>query len=345
MPVTRVLRPNSAGILECARIVAAGGLVAFPTETVYGLGANALEAAAVEGIFRAKGRPANDPLIVHLPEAAAVPQVARPTSDGDRLAARFWPGPLTLVLPRLPSVPPVVTSGLDTVGVRVPAHPVARRLLHTAERPLAAPSANLFGRPSPTRAEHVLDDLDGRIDALLDGGPTAVGVESTIVDVSGPRPRLLRPGGVPLEALEAVLGRPLLLPPPLAVDEEAPHPSPGLLSSHYAPRTPLVLVAGEPGPARARLQAELERASAHARIGLLLLDEDVDLVPPGVVVESVGGWRDPEHAARRLFDALRALDSARLERLYARQLADPGSGLGRALADRLHRAATIVVNA
>src|SRR3981081_205711 len=181
---TRVLGATLAGIAEAAVILRAGGLVAFPTETVYGLGAHALDAQAVRGIFEAKRRPADDPLIVHLGDIDQIERVAGGNVVSARLAERFWPGPLTLVLPKRPSVPPEVTAGLQTVAVRVPAHPVAQALLLGAGGPLAAPSANLFGRPSPTRAAPVLEDLDGRIDAVLDGGPTPVGVESTIVDVS-----------------------------------------------------------------------------------------------------------------------------------------------------------------
>ena len=323
-------------------MLCAGRLVAFPTETVYGLGANALDAGAVEGIFAAKRRPADDPLIVHLASADGLSRVAIGSQLADRLAARFWPGPLTLVLPRQADVPLAVTAGLDTVGVRVPAHPVASQLLRAADVPVAAPSANLFGRPSPTRAEHVLEDLDGRVDLILDGGPTDVGVESTIVDLSGARPRLLRPGGVAAEAIEAALGAPLEAPPTRATP--GPQLSPGLLSTHYAPRTPLVLILGERGAARERLRRELQDAThAGRRVGVLLLDEDADLVPKGVACESVGGWHTPEASAARLFEALRALDRAGLERIYARTLSDPSGGLGRALADRLRRAAAHVI--
>src|SRR5438067_2397541 len=181
---TRLLVADGAGIDQAAAILRRGGLVAFPTETVYGLGAHALDADAVRAIFEAKARPADDPLIVHVPDAALLDGIAHPNQKAERLAQRFWPGPLTLVLPKRAEVPSEVTSGLDTVGVRVPSHPVAQELLRRAGLPVAAPSANLFGRPSPTRAEHVLQDLDGRIDAVLDGGPTLVGVESTIVGLS-----------------------------------------------------------------------------------------------------------------------------------------------------------------
>jgi L-threonylcarbamoyladenylate synthase len=335
-----VLRADPEGLAEAARLLRAGRLVAFPTETVYGLGANALDARAVAGIFEAKCRPADDPLIVHLGSAEDVERVARPNDAAMLLADRFWPGPLTLVLPRQPRVPSAVTAGLDTVGVRVPSHPVALQLLLTADLPVAAPSANLFGRLSPTAAEHVLEDLDGRVDLILDGGPTTVGVESTIVDLSGARPRLLRPGGLPAEDIEAALGLALEAPPARAMP--GPQLSPGLLSTHYAPRTPLVLILGSPEVARARLRQELQQAR---RAGVLLLDEDMDLVPEHVLVQRVGSWQSPETTAGRLFEALRALDRGGLEQIYARGLADPSAGLGRALADRLRRAAAHVIQA
>ena len=343
---TLVLAPDGAGIERAAAILRDGGLVAFPTETVYGLGANALDAAAVAGIFRAKGRPAEDPLIVHLASADQIGVVARDVPErAARLARRFWPGPLTLILPKTPAIPDAVTAGLDTVGVRVPSHPVAHRLLVAAAIPIAAPSANLFARPSPTRAEHVLEDLGGRVDAVLDGGATDVGVESTIVDVTGARPRLLRPGGTPAEAVEAALGGRLLPPPPRGRHEQG-LPSPGLLDVHYAPRTPLTLIVGTPRAAKARLATEIRRALADAHgVGLLQLDDDADLTDPGVVAAPIGRWGDDAALAARLFDALRALDRSGLDLLFCREVADPAAGLGRALADRLRRAAATVIEA
>jgi L-threonylcarbamoyladenylate synthase len=339
---TRLLPATREGIAQAAALLRAGGLVAFPTETVYGLGANALAATAVLGIFKAKGRPAEDPLIVHLAGGEQLERVARSTPYGDALAARFWPGPLTLVLPRLDSVPLEVTAGLDTVAVRVPAHSMALALLDATGLPIAAPSANLFGRPSPTTPEHVLADLAGRIDAILQGGPTTVGVESTIVDVSGERPRLLRPGGLVAEAIEDALGVRLLPPPPRL--SAGPQLAPGLLEVHYAPRTPLTLIVGEPQAARPRLVSEVSSAIARGRrVGVLLLLDEADVFDPGVRREVVGRWNDPERSAARLFAALRALDAAGLDLLFARDLADPNRGLGRALADRLRRAARQII--
>jgi len=336
---TLCLPADPAGFERAAVILHAGGLVAFPTETVYGLGANALDAQAVRGIFAAKGRPADDPVIVHVASAALIERVCVPNESAWRLAERFWPGPLTLVLPKREVVPSEVTAGLPTVGVRVPSHLVAMALLEQADLPVAAPSANLFGRPSPTLAQHVLDDLAGRIDLVLDGGPANVGVESTIVDLAFDPPRLLRPGGLPAEQIEAVLGQRLQL----ATRHAGPQEAPGMLDVHYAPRTPLTLVTGP--RARQRLLAEVqERVSGGSRVGVIALEEDVPLLPEGVHVQPVGTWSRPELSAARLFDALRQLDRLGLDVLFARELADPTRGLGRALADRLRRASQHIVD-
>ncbi|MBV9582820.1 MAG: threonylcarbamoyl-AMP synthase [Chloroflexi bacterium] len=337
---TRLLAPDAVGLEAAAELLRAGGLVGFPTETVYGLGAHALDAEAVAGIFVAKGRPADDPVIVHLADPAQLDRVAVADATAWQLAEAFWPGPLTLVLPRRPGVPLQVTAGLDTVGVRVPSHPVAHALLRTSGLPIAAPSANLFGRPSPTTAQHVLDDLDGRIDAVVDGGPTSVGLESTIVDLTSIPRRLLRPGGLPAEAVEAILGAPLARPD---AARAGPQPAPGMLAVHYSPRTRLILVTGD--AAGARLVHEVHLGlQAGQRIGVIALTEDTPLFPREVITAEVGTWDDPSRSAARLFDAMRALDRANLDVLYVRDLADPETGLGRALADRLRRAAHRVLD-
>jgi L-threonylcarbamoyladenylate synthase len=241
--MTAVLGTDPDSIQRAASCLREGGLVAFPTETVYGLGAHALDVTAVRRLFAAKGRPATDPLIVHVSslEQASTLTTAI-TADARTLAKQFWPGPLTMILTRHETVPREVTAGLGTVAIRVPAHPVARALLDATGVPVAAPSANLFSRPSPTTAAHVLHDLDGRIDIIIDGGPATVGVESTVIDLTSIPPRILRPGGVPVERLRALL--PLLETDPLphAADEAAR--SPGLLSQHYSPRTPMTLYSG-----------------------------------------------------------------------------------------------------
>jgi L-threonylcarbamoyladenylate synthase len=339
---TRLLAADAAGIAEAAAILRSGGLVAFPTETVYGLGAHALDAQAVQGIFEAKQRPANDPVIVHVYAASQISQLAVATRLTWKLAERYWPGPLTLVLQKRSCVPAEVTAGLDTVAVRVPAHPIARALLEATGLPIAAPSANLFGRPSPTRGEHVLHDLDGRIDAVVDGGSATLGVESTIVDISSMPPRLLRPGGLATEDIEQVLGVRLLSPPTAANGAQL---APGLLPTHYAPRTGLTLVSGPPARARPRLLTEIASALASgARVGVLAVEEDRQVIPLEARVELVGAWSDPSTTATRLFDAIRVLDAAGLDVIFARELADPSIGLGQALEDRLRRAARHVVD-
>jgi L-threonylcarbamoyladenylate synthase len=337
---TRCLAADEAGIQTAAAILGAGGLVALPTETVYGLGANALDARAVQAIFEAKGRPANDPVIVHLADAGLLERVAYASPAAWQLADCFWPGPLTLVLPRRAVVPPEVSAGLDTVGVRVPSHAVAHAILEAADLPIAAPSANLFGRTSPTTAQHVLDDLAGRIDAVVDGGPTPLGVESTIVDLSSTQPRLLRPGGLPAEAVEAVLGVRLTT---VAGRQDGPQVAPGMLAVHYAPRTPLTLIVGT--HARERLIGEVRAAVERGqRVGVVALAEDRSGLTHEAKLEVVGTWSDPSATAARLFEAMRSLDAQRLDVLFARELADPTSGLGRALADRLRRASRRVLD-
>ncbi len=340
---TRILavnaeHPEPDRIAEAARLIRAGRLVAFPTETVYGLGANALDAAAVRGIFAAKERPAYDPLIVHLADVEALPPlVAELPPQVERLAEAFWPGPLTLVLPRSAAIPDEVTAGGPTVALRIPAHPVARALIRAAERPIAAPSANRFGRLSPTRAEDVLADLGGRIDLILDGGPTPVGVESTVLSLVTPVPTILRPGGISREALEAVLGAVAVRPQTVEAGEIAA--SPGTLPQHYAPRTPLRLLLGvDEAVLAAMRRAALEAAARGRRIGLLVAEEDLpSLRNLPAAIEVAGSLRNPRGVARQLYAALRRLDGAGVERILARDFGERGLGL--AVRDRLSRAA------
>jgi L-threonylcarbamoyladenylate synthase len=330
-PVLRVdpqaVDPHTDVIVRAAAVLRRGGLVAFPTETVYGLGANALDAAAVGRIFTAKGRPGNNPLIVHLADAADVTQVAHAwPKSAQRLAVRFWPGPLTLVLPRGPAVPDAVTAGRPTVAVRVPAHPVARALLRAAGVPLAAPSANRSTRLSPTRAEHVVRDLDERIDLILNGGPTSGGIESTVLDLTTQPPRLLRPGPIEPAALEAVLG-------PVARGGSATQtgalPSPGMLPRHYAPRTPLVCVEGD---GRAEVAA---LAATNTRVGwLTYFPAPVEDVPSGVVWMELPP--DPVGYAAGLYATLHALDEQGLDRIVV--ALPPEGDAWLAVRDRLRRA-------
>ena len=333
------LPPDATGrasaIADAAAVIRAGGLVAFPTETVYGLGAHALDANAVERIFEAKGRPHWDPLIVHVSSRRMLATVAASLPDGfETLAERFLPGPLTILVPKSPAVPDVVTAGRPTVAVRVPAHEVAHALIEQAGVPIAAPSANRFGHPSPTRAEHVLADLDGRIDLVLDGGPTWVGVESTVIDISVSPALILRPGGVSREALEAVLGRVEVFRPPLVEVPRESLASPGAGIRHYAPRARLRL-AETPAAILPEVSALLE---AGLRVGVLLPEgPSLPAVPPDVLTHRWGPWGDWDALARELFAGLRALDAAGVDAIVCPMPDERGLGL--TLRDRLTKAA------
>lgn len=332
MRVERVdpAHPYGEAIDRGARLLRAGGLVAFPTETVYGLGANALDEAAVQRIFEAKGRPRYNPLIVHVGETDLVRPLVREWPDAAaRLASRFWPGPLTLVLPRTDRVSALVTAGLDTVAVRVPHHPVALALLRAAAVPVAAPSANLFTRISPTTAEHVRAGLGSAVDLILDGGPTRVGIESTVLDLSGERPRLLRPGTIEREALERIAG-PIDGPPAEEVDTEQPRPSPGMVRQHYAPRGTLRLF---PEAERSGMAAVARRAdAAGVKVGGLLLQP---LDAP--FAHTVTMPADPAGYAARLYSALHEFDARNCEVILADAVPEDPRWAG--VRDRLSRAA------
>lgn len=323
-------RPDADAIAEAAAVLRGGGLVAFPTETVYGLGADAANPEAAERIFAAKGRPPTNPLIVHVPDVDAVRALVRawpPTAQ--RLATALWPGPLTLVLPKAPRIPDIVTAGLPTVAVRVPAHPVAQALLRATGRPIAAPSANRFTELSPTRAEHVVRSLGATVDLVLDAGPTPVGIESVVVDLTTDPPTLLRPGILSPDELAEIVGSPLV-PPPTAVPETAPRPSPGLHARHYAPRATLYLW---PSAAAARTAASIDALrSAGQRVGVLWhripLAADVAERLPS----------DPDGYARELYAALHRLDAAGCTVVFVEDVPDAPSWLG--IRDRLRRAAT-----
>ena len=317
MPIrlaTRLMNADREAIAAAARVLTDGGLVAFPTETVYGLGADATNGEAVARLYAAKGRPRFNPLISHVPDAKAAERLARFSDDARKLAA-FWPGPLTLVLPKADGCPvaDLATAGLDSIAVRVPDHPVARDLLKAFGKPVVAPSANQSGHVSPTLAEHVRADLDGRIDLIIDAGPAMVGVESTIVSCLG-APTLLRPGGLPRDAIERVLGHALLDAEPTA--DEAPL-APGMLSSHYAPKARLRLNAIDVRPGEALLAFGPNAPHAEQNLNL-----------------SASG--DPVEAAANLFSHLRALDTGTAIAV----MPIPNEGLGEAINDRLARAAT-----
>jgi L-threonylcarbamoyladenylate synthase len=319
-PSTRVMTVTPEAVSEAVRCLKAGGLVAFPTETVYGLGADATNARAIARLYEAKGRPAFNPLIAHVHDATAACLLGKLDPTATRLAEVFWPGPLTLVVPRQPECPvaELATAGLATIAVRVPAHAVARDLLGTFGGPIVAPSANRSGHVSPTTAQHVLSDLRGRIDLLLDGGPSQVGLESTIVACMG-EPTLLRLGGLPRADIEQVLGHPLADSPPSAgASDEAPI-APGQLASHYAPRTPL------------RLNANSVRA------GEVLLAFGVPIPPGARSVLNLSPGADTIEAAANLFSYLRALDAMGAPAIAVMPI--PQTGLGEAINDRLQRAA------
>jgi L-threonylcarbamoyladenylate synthase len=335
------LHPDPAVLQQAAEYLRAGRLVAFPTETVYGLGADALSAQAAARIFEAKGRPASDPLIVHLADLHALELVTTARSKMiTALAERFWPGPLTLVLPKHPRVPPEITAGGATVAVRVPAHPVALGLIRSAGLPVAAPSANRFMRPSPTTARHVLDDLDGRIDLLLDGGATPIGVESTVLDLTSAVPTILRPGGVPFEALRELLPDVLVAPRYLADTlPQAALPAPGQLLRHYAPEAAMTLFLGDSAAVLQRIHTEAQRhLEAGQRVGVLIAEEDrPSFADLAVRIATPGPAHDPQQVAAGLFEALRSFDSANLDLILARGFSLQGLGL--AVQDRLIRAA------
>lgn len=332
---------------EAAEILKKGGLVAFPTETVYGLGGNALDEDAAKKIYAAKGRPSDNPLIAHIScEGELEPLVKEVPEAGRKLMEAFWPGPLTMIFPKSGRVPYGTTGGLDTVAVRMPGDPVAKRLIALAGIPLAAPSANTSGRPSPTRAEHVRQDMDGRIDMIIDGGPVGIGVESTIVDVSGPVPTVLRPGAITMEMLGKVLGEVAVDPGilgPLSADVRPR--APGMKYRHYAPRAELTLVETE-GDAMDREQVERmveavrdlaqEQISRGRCVGIICTEESISRYPEGLV-RSIGARNEPESVAHNLYAVLREFDDLKVESIFSESFGE--DHLGQAIMNRLSKAA------
>lgn len=328
---TRYLTPEDAR--EGAEIIRSGGLLAIPTETVYGLGANALDEKAVSRIFEAKGRAQDNPLILHVPDSSWLARYCENVPDtAYLLAEKFWPGPLTMILKAKPCVPRVTTGGLDTAGMRCPRSAVTREIIRLADVPIAAPSANLSGRPSCTTAKDVAEDMDGKIEGILDGGPCEVGVESTIVDLTVSPPQLLRPGGLPLEKLREVLGE-------VSVDKavyrilsagERPR-APGMKYRHYAPRAPVTVVSGTPEESAACIRSRIAPGD-----GVICFEEYASGFP-GCAVHSLGPADDQGAQARRVFDALREFDHTKVPRIWA-QCPD-SRGLGLAVVNRLQKAA------
>lgn len=338
--ITKVININSknfdSAITEAADIIQKGGIVAFPTETVYGLGANALNESAVSRIFAAKGRPQDNPLIVHV---ASISEALSLTEDipayALELARLLWPGPLTLVLKKSDAVPSLVTAGLPSIAVRMPAHRVALALILAAGVPIAAPSANVSGRPSPTRASHVLRDFDGKIPLILDGGPCRVGLESTVVDCTTDKPVILRPGGVTVEMIKEIAGD-VELHPAAMTDYEGTTPSPGMKHKHYAPRAKLFLVYGEKAPGR--IVSLYDMCESRGGIAAIMGTKENALFYGDRRCIVIGSRRDLGECARNFFSTLRALDDMNVDEIFAESFSRIGIGL--ALMDRALRAAS-----
>jgi len=334
-------RPEISKIRMAAKVIEGGGTVAFPTETVYGLGANALNPRAVLKIFRAKKRPPDNPVIAHVATKEEAYTLSREVpKKAEELMDKFWPGPLTLILKASEVVPRITTAGLDTVAVRMPNHKVALALIREAKVPVAAPSANLSGKPSPTTAQHVWEDLAGRIDIILDGGPVNVGVESTVLDVTVDPPQVLRPGGTPYEKLREVLGT-IELHPSATADRDISlvHArSPGMKHRHYAPEVELILVEGEPDAVVRKVQ---ELASSYMKsgkkIGIMATDESLNAYKADIV-KSFGSREDPTEIAKNLFRLLREYDKEEIDKVIAEGIMPRGLGL--AVMNRLRRASS-----
>lgn len=332
---TRILGTSEEDIKEAADILSRGGLVAFPTETVYGLGANALNSEAVSKVYEAKGRPSDNPMIVHIAKDVHMQKLTdKITDDMQRLMDKFWPGPLTMVVPAKPEVPRVTTGGLDTVAVRMPDNNVALDLIFELGDPLAAPSANLSGRPSPTTSTHVYDDLHGRIDAIIQGEPCKVGIESTVVDMTGEIPMILRPGIITREQISEVLGKevgidPAILQRPdiynngslLETDENFKPKSPGMKYKHYAPKAEMIIFEGEPEKVKLAIAEEkINRVEFGQTVGVLLYEKET-----------------PEEAAREFFSQLRAFDKKGVDVILAAALKEDGVGF--AVMNRMFKSA------
>lgn len=332
---TKILTENDIGV--AADILKAGGLVGIPTETVYGLGANGLNPIAVEHIFQAKGRPQDNPLILHIPEVSWLERYCEHIPDAAyALAEKFWPGPMTMILPRQKNVPDIVTAGLDTVGMRCPAHEMCRSILNVADIPVAAPSGNTSGRPSPTTAQHMLEDMDGKIDAIMDGGPCQVGVESTIIDLTCNPPQLLRPGGITFEELQMVLGDVTVDPAVTRLLGAGERPkAPGMKYRHYAPKAPVTVLTGSPYKTASYMAKQ-----AKIGDGIICFTEYLSLFEKWgteSAVVDLGPVAHKEIQAQRIFDALRFFDHTSVSVIWA-QCPDI-EGIGLAITNRLNKAA------
>lgn len=343
MKKTRIIymdpaHPDDGKLAYPASLLREGATVVFPTETVYGLGANALSEEAVKKIFEAKGRPSDNPLIVHIAERIELEALVREVPPmAEALMGVFWPGPLTMIFKKSDSVPDIVTAGLDTVAVRMPSHPLANRLIALARVPVAAPSANLSGKPSPTREEHVLQDLFGKVDCILCGGDTRVGLESTVLDVTGEVPMILRPGGVTRDQIASVTGACEIDQAILGGDSPLVPKSPGMKYTHYAPDAEVFMAqGGEDAMIRIILEEAFERKARGQRVGILATDETGQAYE-GFEVISLGSRRRPEEIASRLFMALRLFDEMKMDVILAETIEE--KGIGRAVMNRLRKAA------
>ncbi|MDO4938622.1 MAG: L-threonylcarbamoyladenylate synthase [Lachnospiraceae bacterium] len=340
--IVKINRENFTDIQlnEAGEIIRDGGLVAFPTETVYGLGGNAFDPEAASKIYAAKGRPSDNPLIVHIADMDGLSEIVENVPESAaKLAAAFWPGPMTLVMRKKPVVPDRTTGGLDTVAVRMPVDEIARALIRVSGVPIAAPSANRSGRPSTTTAQHCIEDLDGRIEMIIDGGSVDIGLESTIVDVTGDIPMLLRPGAITLEMLRDVLGRVDIDPAILGPMAEGVRPkAPGMKYKHYAPKAELTIVMGEPDKVRDKIN-ELVAAdiAAGRKSGVIATLESRNAYHGQTTLKVMGTRNDESTVARNLFAILREFDETGVDRIYSEGFED--TGIGRAIMNRLRKAA------
>lgn len=343
--IEEVCTEESADILACCgELLRQGQLVCFPTETVYGLGANAFDSRAVKSVYAAKGRPADNPLIVHIADLTAISEITNMTDKEqyrlDKLAEAFWPGPLTLIVTKSGKIPDAVSCGLDTVGIRFPEHPVAQALIRAAGVPVAAPSANSSGRPSPTLARHVAEDMDGKVAAIIDGGPCRVGLESTVIDLTGEAPCILRPGGITLEMVRKVLpdAEQLGWHKEETADSRTPPKSPGLKYKHYAPRAGAVILQGAPQSVAERIRWALDSAAKRGvKARGLIADESAEYFTQEDPVVCMGSREDGNAQAANLFRLLRGLDEDGVEEAYIEAM--PETGVGFAVMNRLYRAA------
>lgn len=330
----------NSDIKEAGEILKRGGLVAFPTETVYGLGANGLDETAARRIYEAKGRPSDNPLILHISEMEELESLALEIPEtAKRLAEAFWPGPMTLVFKKKPIVPYGTTGGLDTVAVRMPSHPVARAMIKAAGLPIAAPSANRSGRPSPTKASHVREDMDGIIDMIIDGGEVGIGLESTIIDVSEGTPMILRPGYITQEMIAQVTGEVEVDKAILGKMSEDFRPkAPGMKYRHYAPKAEMTIYRGSFSSVCKAIWGECEKAKKEGkRVGVICTEESKDRYGNADVLRCIGSRQDPESIAHNLFDVLRSFDEAQVDVIYSECFED--SPLGFAIMNRLNKAA------